>query len=94
VRVVPAGPAGVDLPAALRESGVRSLLVEGGAKVITSLFDAGLVNRLIVGTAPKIIGTGTEAVGDLAIDRLTDGITLGNRRAHLTSEDILTAWAV
>lgn len=97
VWVVPAGPGGVDLGAALRllrEHGVRSLLVEGGARVITSLLGERLVDRLVVGTAPRIIGAGTEAVGDLGIARVADGIQLRNRCVHLTAEDVLTAWDV
>lgn len=97
VRVVPAGPAGVDLPAALRvlrELGVRSLLVEGGARVITSLLGAGLVDRLVVGTAPKIIGAGTEAVGDLGVARVGEGISLRNRSVYVTPDDIVSAWDV
>ncbi|GEL19211.1 GTP cyclohydrolase II RibA [Pseudonocardia asaccharolytica] len=95
--VLPAGPGGVDLVAglrALRERGVRSLLVEGGARVITSLLADGLVDRVIVGTAPKIIGAGKEAVGDLGITRVAEGIALRNRSVHLTADDILTAWDV
>lgn len=97
IRVLPSGPAGVDLQAGLRllrESGVRSLLVEGGARVITALLGEGLVDRVIVGTAPKIIGTGTEAVGDLRVARVAEGIALRNRSVHLTADDILTAWDV
>jgi riboflavin biosynthesis pyrimidine reductase len=73
---------------------VGSLLVEGGARVITSLLSAGLVDRVVVGTAPKIIGTGTEAVGDLGIARVAEGIWLRNRSVHLTTDDIVTAWDV
>jgi GTP cyclohydrolase II len=97
IRVVPAGPAGVDLPAALgvlRELGVRTLLVEGGARVITSLLGARLVDRLVVGTSAKIIGTGIEAVGDLGIARMTQSISLRNRYMHVTADDVITAWDV
>ena len=97
VRVLPEGPGGVDLKAALqqlRSEGVRSLLVEGGAQVITSLLGAGLVDRIVVGTAPRIIGAGTEAVGDLGVARVTDGIVLRNRSVHLTADDVVTAWDV
>ena len=97
IRVLPEGPGGVDLKAALkqlRDEGVRSLLVEGGAQVITSLLSAGLVDRIIVGTAPRIIGAGTEAVGDLGVARVTDGIVLRNRSVHLTTDDVVTAWDV
>jgi len=97
IRMVPAAPAGVDLPAALgvlREIGVRTLLVEGGARVITSLLGARLVDRLIVGTSAKIIGAGIEAVGDLGITRMTQGISLRNRCMHVTADDVITAWDV
>jgi GTP cyclohydrolase II len=97
VRVLPSGPGGVDLRAALqqlRRDGVHSLLVEGGAQVITSLLGAGLVDRVVVGTAPRIIGSGKEAVGDLGVARVTEGIVLRNRAVHLTADDVVTAWDV
>jgi GTP cyclohydrolase II len=97
VRVVPTGPAGVDLPAALRvlrELGIRTLLVEGGARTITSLLGARLVDRIIVSIAAKIIGAGTEAVGDLGIARVMQGISLRNRRMYVTADDVITAWDV
>jgi 5-amino-6-(5-phosphoribosylamino)uracil reductase/diaminohydroxyphosphoribosylaminopyrimidine deaminase/5-amino-6-(5-phosphoribosylamino)uracil reductase len=67
----------VDLPAlleALHERGIRSLMVEGGARLITSLLRDRLADRLAVCIAPKILGKGIEAVGDLAIDALDDAI--------------------
>jgi GTP cyclohydrolase II len=97
VWVVPAGPAGVDLPAALRvlrELGIRTLLVEGGARTITSLLGARLVDRIVVSIAAKIIGAGTEAVGDLGIARVTQGISLRNRCMYVTADDVITAWDV
>ena len=97
VRTVPGSSAGVDLPATLRvlrELGVRTLLVEGGATMITSLLGDRLVDRLIVGTAPTILGAGTEAVGDLGIARVTQGISLRNRCMHVTDYDVITAWDV
>jgi GTP cyclohydrolase II len=97
VEVVPEGPGGVDLRAALallRTLGVRCLLVEGGAKVITSLLRGGFVDRLVVSVSGTIIGRGTEAVGDLGIDRVADGVRLGNRTVHTTDEDVVIAWDV
>jgi 3,4-dihydroxy 2-butanone 4-phosphate synthase/GTP cyclohydrolase II len=97
VEVAPEGPGGVEISAALallREIGVRCLLVEGGAKVITSLLRGGFVDRLIVSVSGTIIGQGTEAVGDLGIDRVTDGVQLGNRTVHITDQDVLFAWDV
>jgi GTP cyclohydrolase II len=97
VRLVPAGPGGIDVDAVLsdlRASGVRSLLVEGGAKVITSLLAAGVADRLIVAVAPTIVGAGTEAVGDLGIATVASGLHLTNRSLHVMADDLLVAWDV
>jgi riboflavin biosynthesis pyrimidine reductase len=94
---VPGSPAGVDLPATLRvlrERGIRTLLVEGDARMIPSLLDNRLVDRIVVGTVSKILGAGTEAVGDLGITHLTKGISLRNRCMHVTACDVITAWDV
>jgi 3,4-dihydroxy 2-butanone 4-phosphate synthase/GTP cyclohydrolase II len=94
VKVLPAGADGVDVGpalAALRSSGVETLLVEGGARVITSLLRAGVVDRLIVAVAPTIIGQGTEAVGPLGVTSVADGIRLVNRSMHVLGEDVLLA---
>jgi GTP cyclohydrolase II len=97
VRVVPSGPGGVDLRSALavlRQEGIRSLLVEGGAEVITSLLGEGFVDRIVVAVSPMILGAGTEAVGPLGVNRVQDGIRLTNRAVHMTAEDILLGWDV
>jgi GTP cyclohydrolase II len=94
VHVVDAGPRGVDLASALqtlRGLGVGSLLVEGGARVITSFFAEKLVDRLVVGIAPTIMGTGVEAVGDLGVARVAESIRLTNRSVHRAGGDLLVA---
>lgn len=88
---------GVDLADALkvlRRAGIRSLLVEGGAKVITSLLKQGLVDRVIVSIAPKLLGTGTEGVGDLGTRSVADGMTLSDRSVHVVGDDILIAGSI
>jgi 3,4-dihydroxy 2-butanone 4-phosphate synthase/GTP cyclohydrolase II len=94
VHVVDAGPRGVDLASALetlRALGVGSLLVEGGARVITSFFAEKLVDRLVVGIAPTIMGTGIEAVGDLGVASVRESIRLTNRSVHQAGGDLLVA---
>lgn len=94
VHVVDAGPRGVDLASALeklRALGVGSLLVEGGARVITSFFAEKLVDRLIVGIAPTIMGTGVEAVGDLGVVSVAESVRLTNRSVHQAGGDLLVA---
>jgi GTP cyclohydrolase II len=94
VHVADAGPRGVDLASALqtlRELGIGSLLVEGGARVITSFFAEKLVDRLVVGIAPTIMGTGIEAVGDLGVARVAESVHLTNRSVHQAGGDLLVA---
>ena len=95
VHVVDAHPPwGVDLEATLRllrARGVRSLLVEGGGAVITSFLRQRLVNRLIVGIAPTILGAGTDAVGDLEIASVAESLRLTGRAVHAVGDDVLIA---
>jgi riboflavin-specific deaminase-like protein len=92
VVVVPAAPLGVDLPAALEalfDDGVRSVLVEGGARVITSFLSQGVADRLVVAIAPRVMGSGTDAVNDLGITEVASSIRLERRAVHVAGEDVL-----
>ena len=97
VEVVPNQNGQVELGAALRrlrERGIESVLVEGGARVITGLLAGGLVDRMIVAVAPIVLGTGTEAVEGLDVTRVSDGIHLANRTIVPVGDDVLLAWDV
>lgn len=48
----------------LRKREIKSLMVEGGANVITAFLQAGLVDAIVLTIAPKIVG-GYKAVGNL-----------------------------
>ncbi|HKX34264.1 MAG TPA: GTP cyclohydrolase II RibA [Actinomycetota bacterium] len=94
VVVVPAGPQGLELHAALEalfEAGIRSVLVEGGARVITSFLSFGLADRLVVAIAPRVMGSGTDAVNDLGITEVTSSIRLERRAVHVAGDDVLIA---
>lgn len=90
---LPAGDDGrVDLHsllAALGEMGTGSLMVEGGASLITSLLKNRLVDRLAVCIAPKILGKGIEAVGDLGIDDLALSLALRDVRVTQYGPDLV-----
>ena len=51
-----------------------SVLVEGGARVITSFLSSAIADRLVVGIAPRVLGDGTEAVRDLGITEVAKSI--------------------
>lgn len=94
VVVVPRGPNGVDLGAALtalREGGIRSLLVEGGSAVITSFLADALADRLVVAIAPRVLGSGTDAVQDLGVTEVARSLRVADRAVHVAGEDVLIA---
>jgi riboflavin biosynthesis pyrimidine reductase len=78
----------------LRSLGVRSLLVEGGGRVITSMLAAGVVDRLVASISPTIIGTGIDTVGPLGVGKIADGVRLDRRRVYLAGDDILLGFDV
>lgn len=89
---VPAGAHGLDLRAVLghlHESGFASLLVEGGAGVLTSFFRARLVDRLVLVSAPMVVGTGTEAIGDLGVEHLGAAQRGTTRSVRQLGDDIV-----
>jgi len=97
VEVVPERDGQVDLRSALatlRATGTESVLVEGGSTVITALLAAGLVDRLLVAIAPVVLGTGTQAVNGLGIERVTDGVRLANRSIVPVGDDVVLGWDV
>ncbi len=78
-----------DLLVRLRAKGIRSLLIEGGRGVITTAFRERLVDRLTVCIAPKVIGEGIAAVGDLNIERLREAVTFARARFISCGEDVI-----
>jgi GTP cyclohydrolase II len=94
VEVVREGPDGIDLAdglARLLALGIRSVMVEGGARVITSTLRGRLADRVVVALAPLLLGSGTEAVGDLGATQVADGLRLLDRTVHQVGPDVLVA---
>jgi 5-amino-6-(5-phosphoribosylamino)uracil reductase/diaminohydroxyphosphoribosylaminopyrimidine deaminase/5-amino-6-(5-phosphoribosylamino)uracil reductase len=78
-----------DLLERLADQGIGSMLVEGGAGIVTSLLKAGLVDRLVVCIAPKLIGAGLEAIGDLGIRHLADAMTFARVEVRQLGDDVI-----
>jgi len=78
---LPSGEGLVDLEKLLKvlgEQEITSVLVEGGGILLGSLFDGGLVDKVVAFIAPIIIG-GEEAktaVGGRGVDRVADALRL------------------
>ena len=73
----------------LAKRNISSVLIEGGAQIITSILINNLANRLVTIIAPKILGKGIEAVGDLKINNLDLAKMLSIRKIARSGDDII-----
>jgi len=93
VLVLPSTAAGrVDLGALLEElgrRGIASVLVEGGAQLITAMLHERRVRRLVVSIAPMVLGSGIEAVGELDIVRLRDALAFRRASFSQLGDDVI-----
>ncbi len=83
---------GIDLKGllqALGERNISSLLVEGGARVITSFLRQKLADKVVVAIAPKILGKGTDAVGELDIARISQALKLTLEKISRAGVDVV-----
>jgi diaminohydroxyphosphoribosylaminopyrimidine deaminase / 5-amino-6-(5-phosphoribosylamino)uracil reductase len=82
----------VDLKRLLKALGKRdisSLLVEGGGAVHTSFLRLGLADKLVAIIAPKILGKGIDAVGELNISDINKSLKLSIDRTYRRGVDII-----
>jgi GTP cyclohydrolase II len=94
IRQAPPGQGGLDVSAVLRQlycEGIRSVIAEGGPRVITSLLTANVADRVIVSISPQIRGQGTGTVGELGIGVTADALRLSGRSVHLVGDTIIVA---
>jgi diaminohydroxyphosphoribosylaminopyrimidine deaminase/5-amino-6-(5-phosphoribosylamino)uracil reductase len=74
---------------ALGERNIIGLLVEGGGAVYTSFLRLGLVDKIVGIIAPKILGQGTDTVGNLDITDLANSIQLKFDKVYRSGDDIV-----
>lgn len=84
----------VDLKYLMRElgkMGIDSVLIEGGAELNFSAFEARIVNKVIYFIAPKIIGgkNAKTSVGGCGIESLSNSIKLKDMHVENVGEDIV-----
>ncbi len=80
-----------DMLRKLAHKGIINIFVEGGGTLIGSLFDEGLVDRVLFFISPKIIG-GKDALSSVmgkGVSRLGQAIKLRNMAVRRFGEDIL-----
>jgi diaminohydroxyphosphoribosylaminopyrimidine deaminase/5-amino-6-(5-phosphoribosylamino)uracil reductase len=69
--------------------GISSVLVEGGSGIITSMLSKGLADKIVVAVAPKILGKGIEAVGDLGISDIAQSVKLCPVKVQKQGPDLI-----
>lgn len=74
--------------ALLYEKGIRHLMVEGGAHVITAFLKAQLVDAVVITVVPRIVG-GYKAVGDLEIDSRVDLPAINPFHSERLGDDLI-----
>ncbi|MBW6485059.1 MAG: bifunctional diaminohydroxyphosphoribosylaminopyrimidine deaminase/5-amino-6-(5-phosphoribosylamino)uracil reductase RibD [Syntrophobacterales bacterium] len=73
----------------LGKRGISSVLVEGGAGMATAFLRENLVDQLLIIVAPKLVGTGTDAIGGLGIERMADALSFSFRKISRRGDDLL-----
>ncbi|WP_370543349.1 bifunctional diaminohydroxyphosphoribosylaminopyrimidine deaminase/5-amino-6-(5-phosphoribosylamino)uracil reductase RibD [Geobacter sp. OR-1] len=79
-----------DLMARLGESGIQSVLLEGGAGLAGEMLAAGLIDRCLFFYAPKLVGG--DGVGLFAangVERMGDAVKIGNVAVRRCGDDII-----
>ena len=85
---------GVDLAAlleALAARGITAIMVEGGGRLLGSLFDLGLINKVLAFVSPTIIG-GTSSpspVGGRGAARMSEALRLERTSVEVLGDDVL-----
>ena len=83
-----------DALVALRERGVRSILVEGGATLASALVQEALVDRLIIFRAPLVLGGGAlNAFGSVPPVRAADAARWHLLRTRRFEDDEMSVYA-
>jgi diaminohydroxyphosphoribosylaminopyrimidine deaminase / 5-amino-6-(5-phosphoribosylamino)uracil reductase len=78
-----------DLLAKLARRGITHLLVEGGAEVHQSFLGAGLVDRVVLYLAPKLLGGGKDWLAADGPDRMADALRLEGVEVRRAGEDLV-----
>ena len=78
-----------DLLHKLAERGITHLLVEGGAEVHQAFLAAGLVDRVVLYIAPKVLGGGKDWLGADGPERMADALRLGGVEVRRVGEDLV-----
>lgn len=76
------------------QSGIQSILIEGGKEVFTEALKRKIVDRVYFCIAPKMIGSGIPVTGELGIKSLKDALILSAVKFKKFGDNILVSGKV
>ncbi|MBI2657785.1 bifunctional diaminohydroxyphosphoribosylaminopyrimidine deaminase/5-amino-6-(5-phosphoribosylamino)uracil reductase RibD [Candidatus Woesearchaeota archaeon] len=82
----------VDLQDLMKQLGkheITSVMIEGGSELNSSAIKDKMVDKIIIFTAPKIIGNGLGAIGNLGINKIDKAINLKDSFVRKIGKDIM-----
>ena len=82
----------VDLEDLMKQLGkheITSVMIEGGSELNSSAIKDGVVDKILIFTAPKLIGNGLGAIGNLGVNKIDKAIELKNPEVKKIGKDVL-----
>ncbi len=73
----------------LSKKGIASILVEGGQQLSSALIEQGLVDKLCVFIAPKLLGAGTRSVLNIGVNKMSEIAELKEVSWEKVGDDML-----
>ena len=71
------------------QEGMTTVLIEGGGQLAATALADQVVDQVQLYLAPRLMGTGVEAIGDLGIERAAEAIHLESVRTRRLGPDLL-----
>lgn len=78
-----------DLMKQLGKHEITSVMIEGGSELNSSAINARVVDKILMFAAPKLIGNGLGAIGNLGINKINKAINLKNPETRKVGKDLL-----
>lgn len=78
-----------DLMKQLGKHEITSIMIEGGSELNSSAIKAGVVDKIMIFTAPKLIGNGHGAIGNLGVSKIGKAINLKDPVCSRVGKDML-----
>lgn len=73
----------------LGELGITSVMVEGGSAIHTECLKSRNADEIVIFFAPKLLGSGVDALGDLGIRNINSALLLENLRIKRLNTDFM-----